>query len=281
MNNKSIDRLSICIETTFHYSIPYQEKIRTIASLGFSAYEFWYLDMQREDSGWVVKNGAKDIDVLQRLNQELGLKLIIFAANTPNGNHGGHLLNREGTEMLMRNLDSLIAIAQKLNVNYIIIFPGFELQGIPKKKQFENFVSSLKRVDSIIDGSGVKVGVEPLSLPKYAGYILPTINEVSSVLREAGGKNVKILFDFFHVQSMTGNLIASLRENIDLIGHVHIAGIPGQHEPAEGEINYPLVLQNLSDMGYKEYFGLEYYPIKEIEVSLEETINYLSGVSSF
>lgn len=80
---------------------------------------------------------------------------------------------------------------------------------------------------------------------------------------------------------MTGNILTSLKENIDLIGHVHIAGVPGQHEPSEGEVNYPFVLRKLTEMGYKEYFGLEYYPFKEIEVSLEETINYLSGVSGF
>jgi hypothetical protein len=74
VGNKLIDRLSLCIETAFHHSIPYQEKIRTTASLGFSAYEIWYLDVQREDSGWVVKKGANDIEVLHRLNQELALK---------------------------------------------------------------------------------------------------------------------------------------------------------------------------------------------------------------
>ena len=188
MGNKLIDRLSLCIETTFHHSIPYQEKIRTTASLGFSAYEIWYLDMQREDSGWVVKKGAKDIDVLHRLNQELDLKLPIFGANTPNGNHGGHLLNREGIEPLMRNLDNLIPIAQKLNVNYIIVFPGFELPGIPKEKQLENLVLSLKRIDSIIDGSGVKVGLEPLSLPKYKGYILPALTKYLQFFVRLGEK---------------------------------------------------------------------------------------------
>ena len=80
---------------------------------------------------------------------------------------------------------------------------------------------------------------------------------------------------------MTGNLLASLQEYIEYIGHIHLSGVPGQHEPAEGEVNLPLVLKKLDEMGYKGDFGLEYYPLKEVVPSLKETIEYLKDVGSF
>ena len=90
-----------------------------------------------------------------------------------------------------------------------------------------------------------------------------------------------MLYDVFHVQIMTGNILASLQEYIEYIGHIHISGIPGQHEPAEGELNLPLILKKLDEMGYRGYYGLEYYPLKEVVPSLQESIEYLKDVASF
>jgi hydroxypyruvate isomerase len=110
---------------------------------------------------------------------------------------------------------------------------------------------------------------------------LPTVRDTGEVLREVDGKNIKMLFDVFHVQIMTGNILASLQEYIDYIGHLHVSGIPGQHEPLEGELNLPLILNKLAKMGYEGYYGLEYYPLKEPVSSLKETIGYLKDVGGF
>jgi hydroxypyruvate isomerase len=90
-----------------------------------------------------------------------------------------------------------------------------------------------------------------------------------------------MLYDLFHVQIMTGNILASLQEYIDYVGHLHVSGVPGQHEPADGELNLPLILRKLIEMGYEGYFGLEYYPLKEVVPSLKETIAYLKSVARF
>ena len=80
---------------------------------------------------------------------------------------------------------------------------------------------------------------------------------------------------------MTGNIIESLSKNVDIIGHIHVSGIPGQHEPWESEINLPYVLRKLKDIGYEGYFGLEYYPFQNPRKSLKMTIDYLSDVAGF
>jgi hydroxypyruvate isomerase len=123
--------------------------------------------------------------------------------------------------------------------------------------------------------------VEPLSHPKYKGCLLPTVKDTGDMLREVGGNNIKMLYDVYHVQIMTGNILASMREYIDYIGHIHVSGTPGQHEPVEGELNLPLILRKLVDMGYSGYFGLEYYPLKDVVPSLKETILYLKDVGGF
>ncbi len=278
----NIDRLSVCIETIFPYQVPYEEQIRTCASLGFKAYEFWYHDMQRNaKGGWIEKENAKDLDVVYRLNQELGLKLVTFTLNSPHADHGGNLVDDRGTDMMMKELERLIPIAQKLGVLQLITFVGNERPDMTRAEQIKKVALSLRKMDKMLDGTGVELTIEPLSHPKYKGCLLPTIKDAGELCREVGGKHIKILYDFFHIQIMTGNLLASLKEYIEYIGHIHISGIPGQHEPADGEINLPLVLKKLAEMGYMGYFGLEYYPLKEVIPSLKETIEYLADLAHF
>jgi len=65
---------------------------------------------------------------------------------------------------------------------------------------------------------------------------IPTISDLHNgnlqVAREVNHPNVKVLYDFFHEQIAEGNLIAKLQPNIDLIALVHVADVPGRHEPA-------------------------------------------------
>lgn len=279
---KNIDRLSVCIETIFPYTMPYEQQIKTCAELGFKAYEFWYYDLQRDGKGgWIAKEDAKDLDVIYRLNQELDLKLVTFTLNSPHTEHGGTLVDDKDTDMMMRTLERLIPIAQKLGVLQLITFVGYELPGMTRSEVLKKVATSLRKMDRMLDGAGVELTIEPLSYPKYQGCLLPTIKDAGELCREVGGEHIKILYDFFHIQIMTGNLLASLQEYIEYIAHIHISGVPGQHEPAVGEINLPLVLRKLSDMGYEGYFGLEYYPLKEPVLSLKETIEYLKDVASF
>ena len=44
------------------------------------------------------------------------------------------------------------------------------------------------------------------------------------------------------------------------IGHIQIAGVPGRHEPDQGEINYPFLLDLLDRLGYAGWVGAEYRP---------------------
>ena len=69
------------------------------------------------------------------------------------------------------------------------------------------------------------------------------------------------------MQRMEGNLIATLREHIEWVGHIQIADPPERHEPGTGEIHYPHVLSALDSLGYQGYIGLEYNPTGSSEES--------------
>ena len=48
------------------------------------------------------------------------------------------------------------------------------------------------------------------------------------------------------------------KENIDFIGHFHVADCPGRHEPGTGNVDYVSVLSEILKARYRGYIGLEY-----------------------
>ena len=72
--------------------------------------------------------------------------------------------------------------------------------------------------------------------------------------------NVKIQFDFYHVQIVSGDLITRFEKHLPLIGHVQIAAVPSRAEPDEGEINYPAVFAALDRLGWAGWTACEYKP---------------------
>ena len=76
---------------------------------------------------------------------------------------------------------------------------------------------------------------------------------------------------------MEGNLVNSITDNIDFIGHFHSAGVPGRNELQLGETNYPRVIRAAEEAGYTNYFGLEYWPSYENNQSIRDVLKYLKG----
>jgi hydroxypyruvate isomerase len=67
-------------------------------------------------------------------------------------------------------------------------------------------------------------------------------------------------YDVYHMQIMEGNLTKTISQNLERIGHMQIADVPGRHEPGTGEINYENLFKSIDEMGYKGWIGCEYNP---------------------
>jgi hydroxypyruvate isomerase len=60
-----------------------------------------------------------------------------------------------------------------------------------------------------------------------------------------------------------GNLIEKLDKHIDVIGLIHIADVPGRHEPGTGEINYANIYRKLAQLNYRHTVAMEFMPTGE------------------
>jgi hydroxypyruvate isomerase len=72
---------------------------------------------------------------------------------------------------------------------------------------------------------------------------------------------------------MEGDIIRTIRNNIQWIGHFHTAGNPGRHEMDDTqEMNYRGIARAIADLNYPGYIAHEYSPTRDALQSLEETL---------
>jgi hydroxypyruvate isomerase len=62
---------------------------------------------------------------------------------------------------------------------------------------------------------------------------------------------------------MEGDVIRTIRDNIQWIGHFHTGGVPGRHEiDASQELNYHAIAAAIADAGYTGYVAHEFIPTR-------------------
>jgi hydroxypyruvate isomerase len=67
-----------------------------------------------------------------------------------------------------------------------------------------------------------------------------------------------------------------LKEHIRDIGYVHVADVPGRHEPGTGDIDWKVVLSRLAALGYQGFVGFEYSPASDSTESLQRIRTFWS-----
>ena len=99
---------------------------------------------------------------------------------------------------------------------------------------------------------------------------LDGVTEAFEIVRAVGSPKVKVLYDLYHEQRGMGNLIEKLEKNIDEVGLIHIADVPGRHEPGTGEINYRNVYKKLAELRYRGVIAMEFYPTGDVVETLRK-----------
>jgi hydroxypyruvate isomerase len=245
---------SACIEMIFR-DRPFLDRIDAVADSGLQAFEFW---------GW----RDKDLDAIRERAARRGLQISSFGMDT-----GGAMVDATRTSSFLEGLTASIEAAHKLAVRTLICTVGQEIPGVPRAEQHGAIVEKLKSAVPVLEEAGIVAVVEPLNiLVDHRGYYLSTSAEGLELIDEVGSPNVLLLFDIYHQQITEGNVTQNLTHNIDRIGHVHVADVPGRHEPGSGELNYTNIFKALEGAGYRGYVGLEYMPSGNPAASLQQTL---------
>ena len=109
-------------------------------------------------------------------------------------------------------------------------------------------------------GPDVTILVEPLNHYNAPGYFLSTVEQAGDIIREVERPNLKLMFDFYHVQIMGGDVTRRFEAALPLIGHVQIASVPDRGSPDHGELDYAYALRRVRELGWSRPIGAEYLP---------------------
>ena len=128
------------------------------------------------------------------------------------------------------------------------------------------FVANLRHACSI--AGDLTILIEPLNPYDAPGYFLNSTTQAADIIREVAVPNLRLMFDFYHVQILEGDVTRRFRHLLPIIGHVQIASVPDRAAPDHGELDYSYVFRVLEDAGWSQPVGAEYLPGGDTDATL-------------
>src|SRR5450631_46651 len=168
---------------------------------------------------------------------------------------------QENHDQLEKDMRANIAKAVAAKIPNVITFSG-NRQGLADDAGRDNCILGLKRVAKMAEDSGVMICLELLnSKVNHKDYQCDHTSWGVEVCKRVGSPRVKLLYDIYHMQIMEGDIIRTIKDNIQYLGHFHTGGNPGRHEIDDTqELNYRFIAKTIADLGYTGYVAHEFRP---------------------
>lgn len=249
----------------YYQELPFFERFKAAKNDGFDYVELrnWY---------------DRDLDEVKKASEEAGITVSGF-----NGDMKYSLCAPAERDNYIKDFKDCLAAVNKLGVKYLTVHSNSRGPGgvIPDDYHYLSdtvktcaMFDTLKECTKLAEEAGVTLLLEAMNTyVDHVGTYLTSAVTAAEITRMINSPNLKIAFDAYHEQVMTGNLCAAIDAAIDQIGRVHVADVPGRHEPGTGEINYNAVIKHLEKKGFDGIVGLEAWPVKDTATAVN---NFMS-----
>jgi hydroxypyruvate isomerase len=191
------------------------------------------------------------------------------AGSIPDGTN-----RKENHEKLLEDFAKNIPLAAKNKIRNCITFSG-NRKGMSDEEGAENSVIVLKEAAKIAEDHNVIINMELLnSKVNHPDYMADHTAWGAKVCEAVGSPNVKLLYDIYHMQIMEGDIIRTIKQFHQYIGHYHTGGNPGRNEIDETqELYYPAIMKAILETGYDGYVAHEFVPKRAGNIeSLKEAV---------
>ena len=180
---------------------------------------------------------------------------------------------KESHDKLEKEMRANIERAAAAKVPNVITFSG-NRRGMSDDVGKENCILGLNRVKKAAEDSGVTICLELLnSKIDHHDHMCDHTAWGVDVMKAVDSPRVKLLYDIYHMQIMEGDIIRTIRENIQYIGHFHTGGVPGRHELDDTqELQWRTVAKAIADLNFQGYFAHEFVPTKDPLTSLKSAV---------
>jgi hydroxypyruvate isomerase len=242
-------QLSVMLWTVFR-DLPFEERLAKVKEAGYTNVE-----LVGEYEKWSEADFAKANEARKRLG-------ITFDA-TAGLKHG--VGDPSARDEFLSQLKQALTPMQTLDCPAMIVLSGNVIPGMSHEDQHKACVETLKRAAAVVEGKQiagqpVRLLLECIDPEENPKYFLTSAAEGIDIVREVNHPQVRFLYDLFHEQIAEGNLIEKLDKHIDVIDLLHIADVPGRHEPGTGEINYMNIYRKLAQLNYRKMVAMEFRP---------------------
>jgi len=226
-----------------------------VAKIGYRAVEMWF----RGD----------DFEEVVALAKRNGLAIASMCGHQ---SLGDGLNKRTNHDRIEAELRASIDAAATHGISGVICFSGNRLPHMDDPEAIDAVADGLRRVAPYAEKKGVNMNLELLnSKVDHAGYQCDHTAWGAAVCEKVGSPRVKLLYDIYHMQIMEGDLIRTIRDNVQWIGHFHTAGNPGRRDMDDTqEVNYVGVAKAVAQSGYALYVGHEFTPKGDIVEALRK-----------
>jgi hydroxypyruvate isomerase len=244
--------LSVMLWTVFT-GLPFEERLAKVAEAGYR-----HVELVGEYRDWTEGDFARANAARQRLG-------ISFDA-TAGLAHG--VADPASRDALLAELGRALVPMETLECPAIILLSGNLVPGLTREAQHASCIESLKRAAALVEGRSiagqpVRLLLECIDPEENPRCFLTSAAEAIEVVRAVNHPQVQFLYDMFHEQIAEGNLIEKLEKHIDVIRLIHVADVPGRHEPGTGEINYANIYRKLAELKYRRMVAMEFYPVAD------------------
>jgi hydroxypyruvate isomerase len=236
--------------------LPFLDRLRAAAELGFPAVEFW-------------PHQGKDIDAIKKLKDELKIEIAQFTAW---GFRPG-MNDPKQEDAFVKAIEEGCQVAHRLDCTKMCVVAGDNQPGMTKEQMHAQCIKALRRAAPIAEREKVMLILEPMNgRVDHPGHCLYGSEDAVKICKAVGSEFVKINWDLYHMQIAEGDLCGRLKEGFAWCGYLQLADHPGRNEPGTGEINYSRVLREAYDLGYRDFVGLELRP-KTTELAAAIAVN--------
>jgi len=191
---------------------------------------------------------------------------ILGGASIENG-----LNRKENHEKIEKHLREFVDFAAKEGIPNVICMSG-NRNGMPDDVGLENCVTGLKRVVGHAEEKKVTLCMEGLnSKVNHKDYMYDRTAWGVELCKRVGSERFKLLYDIYHMQIMEGDVVRTIKDNAQYIGHYHTGGNPGRHEIDETqELNYAAICKAIAETGFKGFLAQEFIPVRDTVASLTQ-----------
>ena len=163
-------------------------------------------------------------------------------------------------EAYLEGLRDALADAARLGCRRLITQVGQDT-GMPRAAQHQSVLEGLSACVPLLEAAGVTLLVEPLNTVKdHPGYYLTDSQEAFDLIETVDSPCVRVLYDVYHQLHMGEPVMARIRDNLPLIGHIHLAGLPNRDERLFENYDHAPLFRMLDEIGYAGLAGLELFP---------------------